>query len=191
MGNEHKCLIQALVHVRDYVCGYCACVVLIYLMCVCVCSGIYPCALVTIDKETSFLNSAGNVKPKHIDKVQVILVFFHDALFPSRKSAVTHFCNTQAHGRTRTHTDLSPSGHTKCGQNRIALCFVFFFFWLWADHTSLSYIQYSTYINFLILKWTLKLSLRLEDLGHAPKICLTISNLCLSLTHTRTFWIER
>lgn len=156
----------------------------IWCVCVCVCSGIYPCALVTIDKETSFLNSAGNVKPKHIDKVQVILVFFHDALFPSRKSAVTHFCNTQAHGRTRTHTDLSPSGHTKCGQNRIALCFVFFFFWLWADHTSLSYIQYSTYINFLILKWTLKLSLRLEDLGHAPKICLTISNLCLSLTHT-------
>ena len=120
-------------------------------VCVCVRSGIYPCALVTIDKETSFLHSAGNVKPKHIDKVQVILVF-HDALFPSRKSAVTHFCNTQAHRRTRTHTDLSPSGHTKCGQNRIALCSsFFFFFWLWADHTSLSYIQYSTYINFLIL----------------------------------------
>lgn len=41
MGNEHKCLIQALVHVRDYVCGYCAWSSRLSDVCVCVCAQAY------------------------------------------------------------------------------------------------------------------------------------------------------
>lgn len=140
-----------------------------WLLCV-YCSDMRVCAFACLsghlrNEETSFLNSAGNVQPNYINKAQVILVFMtHGRFWLFSSSTAARAYVTRAHAHTPTHTHahwLVTFRSHSCGQNLIALRSAF---WLWAAHTSLSYIQYSTYINFLILNYLWGL----EDLGHAP-----------------------
>lgn len=115
---------------------------------VCVPLRIYSFALVTElrSEETSFLNSAGIVELNYIKEGSSNPGFHGTQAFrPLIQYSCMHSCQTLAHAYTHRIVTL---GSHECGQNMIALSSSF---WLWADHTSLSYIQYSTYINLTIL----------------------------------------
>lgn len=92
-----------------YKCTTCVVTVcVIHLICACVCvlrhifMRLSDCLC---NEETSFLNSAGNVSPNYIHKVQVILVFItrrHLWLLSFSASALTYTTHTDEHIRTPT-----------------------------------------------------------------------------------------